>query len=129
MYNNDLFHQFYQGYLSFLEGRKSHGSELIFKVKNYLQDGQETGNPRKVYKIEKETLYIEEMSNRNTFSQCIEEELFVIYKYFNGDVERLKYAQPRKEKLLDVFHNFIEFKRPILIDMLESYQHIFNRIY
>lgn len=122
------FHEFYLGYLSFLEGRRFQGSELIFRVRNYSQEGRETGNPRKVYKIEKEIIYIEELSGRNTFSQCTDEELFVIYKHFEGDVDKLKFAQPRKEKLLDHYHNFIEFKRPILIDMLENYLRIFKHI-
>jgi hypothetical protein len=127
--NQTKFHEFYTGYLSFLEGRRFQGSELIFPVRNYLQEGKETGNPRKVYKIEKKELFIEELSERNIFNLCTETELHKLYNHFEGDINRLKLAQPRKEKLLDTFHNFIEFKRPILLDMLENYLNIFERAY
>lgn len=125
----EKFHEFYLGYLSFLEGRCYQGSELIYRVINYSMEGKETGNPRKVYKIEREVLYIEELSERNLFSQCTEEELYVIYEHFEGDLDKIRHAQPRKEKLLDTFHNLIEFKRPILLDMLENYLRVFERVY
>lgn len=127
--NQAQFHDFYLGYLSFLEGRRFHGSSLIFPVKNYLLGGKETGNPRKVYKIENEVLFIEELSDRNLFNECREAELYALYVHFQGDENKMKMAQPRKEKLLDTFHNFIEFKRPILLDMLENYLHIYMRIF
>jgi len=127
--NQAQFHEFYLGYLSFLEGRRFQGSPLIFPVRNYLLEGKETGNPRKVYKIEKETLFIEELSDRHLFNECKEAELYALYDHFQGDVVKVKQSQPRKEKLLDSFHNFIEYKRAILIDMLENYSGIYKVVY
>jgi hypothetical protein len=129
MLTRSQFHEFYLGYLSFLGGRKFQGSELIFRVRNYSLDGKETGNPRKIYKIEKEVLFIEELSERHLFNQCTENELYAIYEHYQGDLLKIKLAQPRKEKILDTFHNFIEFKRPILVDMIENYLMEFNRLY
>ncbi|MBW6479194.1 MAG: hypothetical protein K0B37_07175 [Bacteroidales bacterium] len=116
--NREEFHEFYLNYLNSLKQKLSDREELIYRVRDYSAQGKETGNPRKVFDIKDNVLHIEELSRRNIISKCTEEELFVIYEHFEEDIEKLKHAKPRKEKLLADFHNFIEFKRPILIDML-----------
>lgn len=126
--NRDTFHKFYIAFLFYLKGKAVQGAKNKIKVVNYLLKGQKTGNPRRIYLIENEILYIEEISGRNIKNQCTEEELYEIYTFFSGDVNAIKSAMPRKEKVMMKFTNFIEFKKPILIDMIENFLPMYERI-
>jgi hypothetical protein len=101
--NEIEFRDFYLSYLDYLEEKMKMG-RVIFEVKNY--NNPKDNNPgirnnRELIQIKKDIIYVQEIgskSGRETYSQAGLKEIFAFYKYFEGDLTKMKRANYRTDK-------------------------------